>query len=136
MHAATSPGVHGRRRFILALLVASICINYIDRGNLAVAGRDIIRDLRITPEGLGLLLSAFFWTYAAFQVVSGWLIDRFGVVWVFAGGFLIWSAATSLTGIVSTFAELFALRLVLGMSESVAYPSYSKIIAANFDEKQ
>ncbi|HZU24478.1 MAG TPA: MFS transporter [Bryobacteraceae bacterium] len=123
-----------RRWFILALLVASICINYIDRGNLAVAGRDLSRDLRIPPEGLGLLLSAFFWTYAAFQVVSGWLIDRFGVVWVFAAGFFIWSGATACTGLVSTFTVLFALRLVLGMSESVAYPSYSKIIAACFDE--
>jgi ACS family D-galactonate transporter-like MFS transporter len=124
------------RWFILALLVASIGINYIDRGNLAVAGRDLSRDLRIPPEGLGLLLSAFFWTYAAFQVVAGWMIDRFGVVWVFAGGFLIWSVATACTGLVTTFAVLFALRLVLGMSESVAYPSYSKIIAARFDEHE
>src|SRR5581483_1996267 len=92
-----------RRWFVLALLVASIAINYVDRGNLAVAGRDLSRDLHISPDGLGLLLSAFFWTYASFQVVSGWLIDRFGVVWVFAVGFLIWSVATACTGLISTF---------------------------------
>ena len=125
-----------RRWFVLVLLVISICINYIDRGNLAVAGRDLSRDLGIAPDRLGLLLSAFFWTYAAFQVVSGWLIDRFGVVWVFACGFLIWSAATASTGLVHSFGVLFALRLVLGMSESVAYPSYSRIVAANFGEQR
>lgn len=125
-----------RRWFVLILLIASISINYIDRGNLAVAGRDISRDLHIPLEKLGLLLSAFFWTYAAFQVVSAWLIDRFGVVWVFAAGFLIWSGATVATGMIHAFSALFALRLVLGMSESVAYPSYSRIVAANFSEQQ
>jgi MFS family permease len=49
---------------------------------------------------LGILLSSFFWTYAVFQVVSGWLVDQFNVSWVLAAGFLLWSAATAATGLV------------------------------------
>lgn len=120
---------------LLALLVLSIFINYIDRANLAVAAEDLSRDLMLRPSQLGLLLSAFFWTYAAFQFVAGWLVDRYNVFWVYGIGFFIWSLATGLTGTVTGFSELFALRLLLGMGESVAYPAYSRILAAGFPEQ-
>ncbi len=92
-------------------------------------------ELGISAAKLGILLSAFFWTYASMQLFSGWLVDRLNVNWVFAGGFILWSAATALTGLAHTFAALLVLRFLLGMSESVAYPSYSKIIALNFTEE-
>ena len=69
------------------------------------------------------------------QIVSGWLIDRFSVYWIFAGGFFIWSTATAFTGLAGGFVTIFALRLLLGMGESVAYPAYSKIIAQGFTEQ-
>ena len=53
---------------------------------------------------MGLLLSAFFWTYALFQIVSGWLVDRYDVRWVFGLGFLLWSSATFATGLITGFA--------------------------------
>jgi ACS family D-galactonate transporter-like MFS transporter len=121
---------------VLGLLVVSVAINYVDRGNLSVAGRDLGAELHLPPDRLGLLFSAFFWTYALFQIAAGWLIDRYDVVRVYAVCYLIWSVATACTGLVSTLGALFALRLLLGISESVAYPSYSKIIAANFREER
>jgi ACS family D-galactonate transporter-like MFS transporter len=120
---------------LLSLLVVSVTINYIDRGNLSIAASRLSGELQIGPEKIGLLLSSFFWTYAAMQIVSGWLIDRFSVYWIFAGGFFIWSAATALTGLAGGFATIFALRLLLGMGESVSYPAYSKIIAQGFTEE-
>jgi MFS transporter, ACS family, D-galactonate transporter len=122
--------------FVLWLLVISVCINYIDRGNLSVASVDVAAELHLKPFQLGLLFSAFFWTYAIFQFVSGWLIDRYNVIWVYGLGYLIWSGVTALTGFVSGFATLFVVRLLLGISESVSYPSYSKIIASSFPERQ
>ena len=122
--------------FVLVLLVVSVAINYVDRGILSVTGVALSQELHLKPHELGFLLSAFFWTYAFFQLVAGWLIDRYNVILVFAVGFGIWSAATAVTGLVSGFAALFLLRLMLGISESVAYPSYSKIIAAGFLERQ
>ena len=118
----------------LSLLVISVCINYVDRGSLATAGPRLARELKLDPLEFGKLLSAFFWTYAPMQIVSGWLVDRFNVSRVYAAGFLVWSVATLLTGSITTASELLVLRLVLGMGESVAYPAYSKIISTNFPE--
>jgi ACS family D-galactonate transporter-like MFS transporter len=120
----------------LSLLVLSICINYIDRGSLSVANRFLETEFSLDPEHRGRLYSAFFWTYACCQIPAGWLVDRFNVNRVLAAGFLIWSTAMLFTGLASGFVMLFALRLVLGMGESVAYPSYSKILAGNFKEQQ
>ncbi len=61
-------------------------------------------------------------------------MDRLNVNWVFAGGFFLWSVATIGIGLVHGFALLLTLRLLLGVGESVAYPSYSKIIALHYHE--
>ncbi|MGC2111491.1 MAG: MFS transporter [Candidatus Korobacteraceae bacterium] len=125
----------GRLSAVLVLLGISVFINYVDRGNLSIAAPMLKEELGISAVRLGILLSAFFWTYACLQPVSGWLVDRLDVNWVMAAGFFLWSAATAATGIVHTFAALFVLRLLLGIGESVAYPSYSKIIALHFPEE-
>lgn len=118
------------------LLSISIFINYIDRGNLAIAAPLIQSDFALSPSQLGILLSSFFWSYAIFQIVSGWLVDRFPVNAVLAAGFFLWCAATFGTGFVRGFGMLLAMRVILGIGESVAYPSYSKIISAQFSEFQ
>ncbi len=119
----------------LALMVVSVAINYIDRGALSTAAPLLKADLALTPAQLGWLLSAFAWTYAPLQVGSGWLVDRCGVKWVMAMGFFVWSMATAATGFAHSFAALVLLRLLMGMGESVAYPCYSKILAARFSEQ-
>jgi len=122
-------------RIVLLLLAISAFINYVDRGNLSIAAPMLKDELGISALQLGVLLSAFFWTYACLQPISGWLVDRWNVNWVFAIGFFLWSAATAATGMVHTFAALMILRLLVGLGESVAYPSYSKILALNFEEE-
>jgi ACS family D-galactonate transporter-like MFS transporter len=117
---------------VAALLSLSVLINYVDRGSLSIAAPLLKDDLELSPSQLGILLSSFFWTYAFFQIVSGWLVDRFDVNWLLASGFLIWSVATLSTGLVRNFALLLIARLLLGMGESVAYPSVNKIIAKHF----
>jgi MFS family permease len=128
-------GLTGNLSAVLVLLGISVFLNYVDRGNLSIAAPMLKDELGISASQLGVLLSAFFWTYACLQLVSGWLVDRLNVNWVIAAGFFLWSAATAGTGIVHTFATLFVLRLILGIGESVAYPSYSKIIALHFPEE-
>lgn len=118
------------------LLVASVAINYIDRGNLSIAAPMLKDEIGLSASQLGFLLSAFFWTYACFQIVSGWLVDRFNVNGVLVAGFAFWSLATAATGLVHGFAALVILRLLLGAGESVAYPCYSKILVANMAEKE
>ena len=122
---------------ILTLLVISGFLNYFDRSNLSVGATDIQRELHLNNEQLGMLLSAFFWTYAASQLflIAGWMVERFHVSWILAGGFFLWSGATALTGAAHAFSVLFAMRLLLGMGESIAYPSYSRILANDFPEE-
>lgn len=123
-----------RQWVVLLLLVVSVFINYVDRTNLSVAAPTLLGELSLRPSRLGDLLSAFFWTYALFMMVSGWLVDRYNVNWVLAMGFLVWSLATAATGLAGGFVSLFASRLLLGAGESVAYPAYSKILASHFPE--
>jgi MFS family permease len=120
----------------LILLALSAFLNFVDRGNLSIAGPLLRDELGFSLSELGILLSSFFWTYATFQLVSGWLVDRFEASWVIAAGFLLWSGATAVTGFVHSFALLLLLRLLLGIGESVAYPSYSSILARHFPESQ
>lgn len=122
--------------WLLALLGASVFINYIDRGNLSIAAPMLKDELGVNAAQLGILLSAFFWTYACLQPVYGWLVDRLNVYWLLAGCYLLWSAGTALTGLVHTFAVLFILRLTIGIGEAVMFPAYSKIIALNCSEEQ
>ena len=123
-------------RAILVLLVFAVTINYIDRGNLSIAAPMLKDELGISPAQLGILFSAFFWTYSTFQIVSGWLVDRFNENWFLAAGFLLWSGATAVTGFIHGFAALVVIRLLLGIGESAAYPSFSKILTGHYVEHQ
>ena len=138
MTTSTPPArerLSGRLLVVVILLGISVFINYVDRGNLSIAAPLLKEELGISASQLGILLSAFFWTYAFLQPVAGWLVDRVNVNWVMAGGFFLWSVATAATGLIHVFPMLFALRLLLGVGESVAFPSYSKIIALNIPEE-
>jgi MFS family permease len=126
----------GKEWRILILLVISGFINYIDRTTLSVAATDIQHELHLTNTQVGALQSAFFASYALSQLsfLAGWVVGRFHVGWVLAGGFLVWSGATALTGAAQIFVVIFGLRLLLGIGESVSYPAYSRILASEYPE--
>jgi len=121
---------------IVILIGLSIFINYIDRGNLATAATVVKQELRLSPSQLGFLLTAFFITYMPMQPLIGWLVDKFTASRVLVVGFLVWSLATLLTAFAAGFATLFACRLLLGVGESVSFPSMSKILTDNVGEMQ
>src|SRR5262249_9594144 len=77
----------------LTLLVISVFINYVDRGNLSVAAPLLKNELSLSASQLGILLSAFFWTYTAMLFLCGWFVDRFDPGRVLALGYLVWSVA-------------------------------------------
>lgn len=118
----------------LVLLTISFIINYIDRGNISVAGPLIKNEFHLSATELGLLFSAFFVTYTAMQFIMGWLVDRFDANWILAAGFLLWSIATAGIGLVDGFILLLGMRFILGIGESVALPCGSKILALHLPE--
>ena len=121
---------------VLILLVLSVAINYLDRGVLSVSAPLLQRELSLSPAQMGLLFSAFFWSYSVFQLAAGWLVDRYDVKHVFSAGFLVWCLATASVGWIAGFGGLLAARVILGVGESVAYPAYSRILARDFPERR
>jgi len=115
---------------VVLLLAAVLFLNYVDRGALPTAAHLIQTDLKLTSSQLGVLLSAFFWTYATIQIPVGWLAERHGAHRVLAIGLTIWALATMLVGVVSSFVLLLILRLMLGVGESAGFPCTSKILAS------
>lgn len=116
-------------RWIVPLLGLAIFVNYVDRGNLATAAPLIKDELHLTSVQIGILISAFFWTYTPGQVLAGWLGEKINPYRTLALGLAIWATATALMGVSSGFAAILALRLMLGLGETAAFPASSKIIA-------
>lgn len=108
-----------RRWVVVALIFFGIVISYIDRGNLSIAAPSIMRDFNIAPGAMGLLLSAFFWTYGAFQIPAGAFLDRVGIRRGYAMGFLVWSIASASIAVSRGTGDIIGMRLVLGMAESI-----------------
>jgi MFS family permease len=121
---------------MVILLAVAAFINYVDRGNLATAGPLIKTELNLSNTEFGLLISAFFWTYTPAQLGAGWLAQRFNTYAVMGWGLALWGIATIATGFTSTFAALLALRLLLGLGESVAFPCSSKLLAEHVPQEK
>ena len=134
--SALSLRLQRHRWRLVGLLSLSVFINYVDRGNLSVAAPMLGRELALSPAQLGLLFSAFFWTYSLCQIPAGWLVDRISVTRVYVAAYLIWSVATLLTGFAHSITALLIVRLLLGLGESVAYPACSQILVRNFAEQE
>jgi MFS family permease len=123
---------NSRRWTLVGLLYLAALINYLDRAALSVALPDIAKDFSLTPASEGLLLSAFFWSYALMQVPMGWLADRWNVRWLYAGSFALLSFSFGLTGLVQSFVMLILVRVLLGVGASVYMPGSTKIVSEMF----
>ncbi|WNC94906.1 MFS transporter [Paraburkholderia sp. FT54] len=115
-----------RWAMILMCFLANV-INFIDRANLAIAAPSIRADLGLDAVGMGLVLSAFFWTYAFLQLPAGWFIDKVGVRVSLALAVGWWSVFTIATGAARSLAQLVGMRLMLGVGEAAAIPSFAKV---------
>ncbi|HVV46068.1 MAG TPA: MFS transporter [Bryobacteraceae bacterium] len=124
-----------RRWAVLSLVFFGIVISYIDRGNLSIAAPSMMRDFAISPAAMGVLLSAFFWTYGLFQIPSGILVDRLGIRRAYAAGFLIWSVASASIALSRGSGDVIGLRMVLGFAESVGPLASLSFIRNNFEGK-
>ena len=121
---------------LVVLVSGALFINYIDRGNLATAATLIQREMHLSATQLGILLSAFYYTYVPAQPGIGWLSERMGAQRILAWGVAVWAVATLLTGFAGGFVSLLLLRLLLGIGESTGFPCVSKLIAVAVDPKQ
>jgi ACS family D-galactonate transporter-like MFS transporter len=114
---------------IFLLLLLLVTVNYVDRGSISVALPLIKDEFNLSPETTGLVLSAFFWTYALMQIPGGWLIDKIHPRKVVTGSCVGWGLATGLTAGATGVGSLVALRGLLGVAEAPVMPAGGKLNA-------
>jgi sugar phosphate permease len=115
-----------RRWWIGALLALGVLVNYFDRVNLTVASPLIQDDFHIGPAEMGILFSAFGWTYGFLQIPVGMLLDRFGVTRVMRWSTFSWGIASVITAFSTGMQTLFLSRMLLGVAETPGFPANSK----------
>ena len=120
------------RFFMLGLVAAAVLVNYLDRAVLGIAAPGIQAEFALSPVLMGVVFSAFSWSYFAAQIPSGILLDRLGVRLVYRLALIGWSLATLLHGLARGFVSLVGLRIALGLTEAPCFPANSNIVAAWF----
>lgn len=127
-----------KRWSILVLLSLGAILAFASRTNLsiAVADKNFVQFFHLSHTNSGLLLSAFFWSYAALQIPMGWLVDRYGVKIPYAISFVVWCVASAATGVSRTFSQLNASRIMTGVGEAIVVPASYRWMRKNFPEKQ
>lgn len=111
---------------VLFLLCLMYFVTYLDRVNIATAGGEIMKDLGMSNTQFGLILSAFAYPYAIFQVIGGSVGDKFGARRTLLVCGLIWASATILTGLVGGLISLFLARVLLGFGEGATFPTATR----------
>ncbi len=127
-----------RRWSLVCLLSLGIVIAYIDRTNLSVslASADFKTLFHLTDKDRGLLGSVFFWSYAVLQIPAGFIVDRFGVKKPMAIGLFCWCLASAATAGATLLWQLMAMRLLLGVFESVITPGAMRWIRYHVEEQK
>ena len=116
-----------RRRWVIGgLLGVGVLINYLDRINLSVAAPQLKAEFHLSSGEIGLLFSAFFWSYALLQIPAGLILDRFGVTRVGRWGAFFWSIASGAVALCGGFGGIFVARMVLGVAEAPGFPASAK----------
>jgi ACS family D-galactonate transporter-like MFS transporter len=121
---------------ILALISVGTLINYLDRAVLGVAAPALTKELGLSAAVMGLIFSAFSWTYAGAQIPGGVLLDRYGTRIIYFLSVSIWSAFTLLQGLVSGVAGLMSCRLGLGVAEAPCFPANSRVLSSWFPQNE
>ena len=126
----------GGAGLMLALLMLAGAVNYVDRVTLSLAAPLISAELHLKAGAMGVLLSAFLWTYALAQAPAGALIDRVGPRRLLGGALVLWSAAQAATGLAAGVPHLIAARMALGVGEAPQFPVGARVVRGWFAERR
>ncbi len=129
-------GVPNRRWRIGAVLALGVLINYFDRIALPVAVPQLQHDMALDAGQVGILLSAFAWSYTGLQIPIGIVLDRFGVKGIgrFSAG--LWGVASLITAMATGYWSLFVGRFLLGVAEAPSFPASSKATGYWFPRRE
>lgn len=122
--AQTASSVRWR---IFGIVFVLVVINLIDRVTLSIAMPTISKEFSLEPAIQGLILSAFFWSYALLQIPGGWLIDRFGPRALITGATIGWGFFQAIAGVATGGISLLVSRVGLGAAEAPLFPAGAKL---------
>ena len=125
-----------QRWWLMALLVVAMIACYAHRGTLSVAAPFMIKELNLSTSMMGVLLSAFFWSYSFMQLPAGLAVDRYGVKVSYALGYAFWSLAAAVTGFAHNLMTLVLVRMSLGIGQAVAFPASARAVAQWFHDRE
>ena len=114
---------------VLILICFMYGITYIDRVNVSTAASVFKQDLHLNNAQVGLVFSAFAYPYLFFQIIGGWVSDRFGARLTLTVSALIWAIATLLTGFVGSLAAMLVARVMLGFGEGATFPTATRAMS-------
>jgi ACS family D-galactonate transporter-like MFS transporter len=133
---ATAVRPTNRRFRIMGLLFVTVVINYLDRSNISIAAPSLTTEFHLDPVQLGLVFSAFSWTYTTFQLPGGWLVDRVHPRILYPAVIMLWSIATLCFGLANGLVALIALRMAVGFFEVPTFLINNRIATTWFGEKE
>lgn len=114
---------------VLLLLCAMYFITYVDRVNVSTAASQFGAELHLSHTEIGFVFSAFAYPYLVFQIIGGWVGDRFGPRRTLTVCAVIWAAATVMTGLAGGFVSLIIARLLLGLGEGATFPTATRAMS-------
>ena len=114
--------------FVVGMLWIVAFLNYLDRILITSMRDPIVADFSLTDAQFGLLTSVFLWSYGLLSPFGGFFADKYSRKKVIVFSALIWSAVTLWTGFVSSFQEILATRVIMGISEACYIPAALALI--------
>jgi ACS family hexuronate transporter-like MFS transporter len=121
---AVAPAV---KWWICALLLLATVLNYLDRQVLSLTAEQSMTEFHLDKQGFGQIIASFRYSYAAFQLFGGWIVDAAGARLVFPLAVGLWSAAGLMTAFTRTLGGLSACRFLLGVGEAFNWPCALKV---------
>ena len=133
--AAVDMTPSNRRFLVMALLFVTVMIN-LDRSNLSIAAPSITSEFGLNPVHLGVVFSAFGWTYTPLQIPGGWLVDRVYPRVLYPLTIFFWSIATLCLGLSTGLVMLIILRMTVGLFEVPSFLINNRIATIWFGERE
>jgi sugar phosphate permease len=126
---AKTPRLRHIQWIALTFLTLAGIVNYLDRSTLSIANHSVSGELGLSASQMGLLLSAFSFSYAFSQLPMGALLDRFGARLMLGLGMFVWSVAQLFGGFVQSLQQFLVARICLGIGEAPQFPAGAKVVS-------
>jgi len=124
------------RQWMIFLLFSGTFINALDRASLSTAAPNMMKDLGLDAGMMGIVLSAFFWSYVVMNIPTGGLADRYGAKRTLGWAACLWSICSAFTGAANHFSHIVLARIGVGIGEAANFPVNAKIVNNNFPTEE